>query len=253
MKIFLSIICLLFISSCAHGTRSQQYLYTHNDQVLEGELFLPAGDDKRPAVLVYHAWKGPNEHTARVAKDLSDQGYIAFVADIYGQGVRPETTEQASERATFFRSNRSLLRTRARSALTELQNHPRVDTSNISAIGFCFGGGTVLEMARDGAPLRNVVSFHGNLDTPNIADAKNITSRVLVLHGAIDPYVPKAQLDRFHEEMDKARVNYTVVSFGGAVHSFTDPNAGNDPSKGVAYHEMASQKSFDMMYLWLKD
>jgi dienelactone hydrolase len=253
MRFLIYLLTLPLFFSCAHNTQSHTYLYEHQGQVLEGEIYLPAGSAKRPGVIVYHAWKGPNAQTARVARELSEQGYVAFVADIYGQGIRPKTNEEASERASFYRQRRPLLRSRARSALNEMLQHPRVDKENISAIGFCFGGGTVLEMARDAAPLKNVISFHGNLDTPNSDDAANITARVLILHGGVDPLVPKAQVDAFHQEMDAAKVDYTFVSFGGAVHSFSDPNAGSDPSTGVAYDENAAKRSFEIMHLWLQE
>ena len=121
------------------------------------------------------------------------------------------------------------------------------------AIGYCFGGGTALELARSGSDVDGVVSFHGNLDTPNAADAKNIKTSVLVLHGANDPYVPAEQVTAFEQEMREAGVDWRLISFGGAVHSFTDKGAGNDPSQGAAYNEKADNRSWEYLQDFLEE
>jgi len=159
---------------------------------------------------------------------------VAFGADIYGKGVRPATTEEAAKQAGIYRADRALMRARARAALDRLKAEEHVDPARVAAIGYCFGGGTVLELARSGAEVAGVVSFHGNLDTPNAADAKQIRGKVLVCHGADDPYVPAEQIAAFQKEMREAGVDWQMVSYGGAVHSFTNPDAGSDPSRGVA-------------------
>jgi dienelactone hydrolase len=128
-----------------------------------------------------------------------------------------------------------------------LQQNPLTDSNRIAAIGYCFGGGTVLELARSGANIAGVVSFHGNLDTPNPSDAKAIKAKVLVLHGANDPYVPAEQVAAFESEMRQADVDWQLMAYGGVVHSFTNPEAGNDPSKGVAYNEAADKRSWAAM------
>jgi dienelactone hydrolase len=181
------------------------------------------------------------------AKQLAELGYVAFAADIYGKGVRPQNPTEAGKEATKYRSNRQLLRNRALAGLKVLQANPLTNPQKIAAIGYCFGGGTVLELARSGADVAGVVSFHGNLDTPNPADAKNIKGKVLVLHGAVDPYVPPEQVSTFEKEMNDAKVDWQLVSYGGVVHSFTNPEAGNDPSKGAAYNALADQRSFGAM------
>ena len=185
-----------------------------------------------------HEWTGLGEYEKRRAKEIAEMGYVALAADIYGKGVRAHTPEEASGLATKFRSDRAMLRSRARAALEALKNHPLVDPARVAAIGYCFGGGTVLELAGSGAELAGVVSFHGNLDTPNPEDAKNIMCKVLVLHGADDPLVPQEHVLAFQEEMRRS---------GGAVHSFTNPASGNDPSKGVAYNERADRRSWEAM------
>jgi len=128
-----------------------------------------------------------------------------------------------------------------------------VDHSRIAAIGYCFGGGVVLELARSGAPIAGVVSFHGNLDTPNPSDAKNIKAKILVLHGANDPYTSNDQLLAFMKEMRDAGVNWQLNIYGGAVHKFTNKDAGNDPSTGAAYNEQADRRSWQAMLSFFEE
>jgi dienelactone hydrolase len=166
---------------------------------------------------------------------------------MYGKGVRPKDTKEAGAEAGKYKGNRPLMRTRIAAALDWLKKNPNVDTKRIAAIGYCFGGTTVLELARSGADIAGVVSFHGGLDSPTPADAKNIKCKVLVLHGADDPYVPAAEVAGFEDEMRKAGVDWTLISYGGAVHSFTNPDAGTDNSKGAAYNERADRRSWEAM------
>ncbi|MDY6782596.1 MAG: dienelactone hydrolase family protein [Cyanobacteriota bacterium] len=222
--------------------------YRQGEAVLEGYL---AYDDKiegqRPGVLVVHAWKGLGEYEKERARQLAELGYIAFAADIYGKGIRPETNEAAAQQAGIYRSDRQLLRDRANAGLQVLQDHELTLPEKMAAIGYCFGGGTVLELARSGAPVAGVVSFHGNLDTPDVTDAQKIQGKVLALHGADDPLVPMEQVQDFIQEMQTAGTNWQLVMYGEAVHSFTDPNAGDDPSKGTAYNAEADKLSWEAM------
>jgi len=228
--------------------RTQVVEYQQGETILEGYL---AYDDEittqRPGVLVVHAWKGLGENEKERAKQLAEQGYVAFAADIYGKGIRPKTSEEAAAQAKIYRSNRQLMRDRAKAGLRFLQQHPLTIRERLAAIGYCFGGGVVLELARSGAPTAGVVSFHGNLDTPNPKDARNIQGRVLVMHGADDPLVPDEQVLAFQQEMRRGNVDWQMVFYGGAVHSFTDVGAGNDPSKGVAYNAEADKRSWAAM------
>jgi dienelactone hydrolase len=163
---------------------------------------------------------------------------------MYGKGVRPKNTDEAAAQASIYRKDRQLMRRRAQAGLQVLVDSKLVDSKRIAAIGYCFGGGTVLELARSGANLAGVVSFHGNLDTPNPADAKSIKGKVLVLHGGADPYVPTEQLAAFEKEMTDAGVDWQMVIYGGAVHSFTNADSGTDPAKGAAYNEQADKRSW---------
>jgi dienelactone hydrolase len=222
--------------------------YRQGDTLLEGYLaYDQTLEGQRPGVLVIHAWKGLGESEKQRARQLAELGYIAFAADIYGKGIRPETNEEAAAQAGIYRSDRELLRDRANAGLQVLQVHPLTLPQKTAAIGYCFGGGTVLELARSGAPVAGVVSFHGNLDTPDPTDAQKIQGQVLVLHGADDPSVPMEQVQDFIQEMQNAEVNWQLVMYGEAVHSFTDPNAGDDPSKGSAYNAEADRLSWEAM------
>ena len=147
----------------------------------------------------------------------------------------------------IYKGDRPLLRARAQAALTELLKQPQTDPTRVAAIGYCFGGTTVLELARSGAPLTGVVSFHGGLDTPTPQDAKNIKAKVLALHGADDPFVPPMQVSGFEKEMTEGKVDWQLVKYSGAVHAFAIPSAGNDNSKGAAYNATADRRSWQAM------
>jgi dienelactone hydrolase len=249
MKRFALILVFLLIAGTAQArlvTRTVEY--RQGETVLEGYLaYDDAVSGKRPGVLVVHEWTGLGPYVKKRVEQLAGMGYVAFGADIYEKGVRPATPELAGKEAGRYKADRQLLRARAQAGLTELRKQPQLDSGRIAAIGYCFGGTTVLELARSGAELRGVVSFHGGLDTPNPAEAKDIRAKVLVLHGADDPYVPAAQVAAFQEEMRKGSVDWQMVSYGGAVHSFTNPDAGNDPAKGAAYNARADRRSWGAM------
>ena len=223
--------------------------YRQGDTVLEGYL---AYDDsvkgKRPGVLVIHEWKGLGPYEKKRAEQLAALGYVAFAADIYGKNVRPATPELAAKEAAKYRGpDRGLIRERAAAGLDRLAGVAEVDPDRLAVIGYCFGGTAALELARSGAKLRGAVSFHGGLDTPLPADALKIRGKVLVLHGADDPNVPPAQVAAFQQEMRMAKVDWQMIYYGGAVHSFTNPKSGADPSKGAAYNAKADRRSWDAM------
>jgi dienelactone hydrolase len=228
--------------------------YRDGDQVLEGYL---AWDDsfhgKRPGMVVVHDWMGIGDYSKRRAREVAALGYVAFAADIYGKGIRPKNAQEAGQLAGKFKGDLPLLRSRARAAFDVLAKNPSVDPSRIFAMGYCFGGTAALELARSGAPLVGTISFHGGLGTKNPADAKNIKGRVLALHGAADPFVPPAEVAAFQKEMDDAKVDWQMVFYSGAVHSFTNPDAGNDPSKGAAYNARADARSWEALKAFLQE
>ncbi|MEW5701042.1 MAG: dienelactone hydrolase family protein [Candidatus Zixiibacteriota bacterium] len=239
---------LLVSANAFAAVKTQVVEYKEGETVLDGYL---AYDDsvagKRPGILVVHEWTGLGPYVKMRCEKLAQLGYVAFGADIYGKGVRPQTTEEAAAQAGKYRSDRPLLRARARAGLEVLRHQPLVDSLRVAAIGYCFGGGTVLELARSGAPLAGVVSFHGNLDTPDSTLARNIKGKVLVLHGGDDPHVTAEQVAAFEREMRAAGVDWQVVIYGGAVHSFTNPDAGDDKSRGAAYNATADRRSWEAM------
>lgn len=222
--------------------------YKQGDAVLEGYL---AWDDAkvgdRPGVLVVHEWTGINDHIRQRTVALAKLGYVAFAADIYGKGVRPTAPADAAKTAGIYKNDRKLLRARVRAGLEELKKQKFVDTQRLAAIGFCFGGTSVLELARDGADVSGIVSFHGGLSTPTPRDARNIKAKVLALHGADDPFVKPDEVAAFQDEMRKAGVDWQLNIYGGAVHGFTNPANGTDNSKGAAYNAKADKRSWEAM------
>lgn len=222
--------------------------YQHGNVTLEGwQAHDEAKPGKRPAVLVVHQWKGLTDYEKKRAEMLAQLGYNVLCVDIYGKGIRPANPKDAGAEAGKYKTNRSLLRDRVNAGLEVLKQHALTDPQRIAAIGYCFGGTTVLELARSGADVAGVVSFHGALDSPAPADGKNIKCRVLALHGADDPFVPAKDVDAFCSEMRDAKVDWQLVSYGGSVHSFTLWDAGNDNSKGAAYNAKADHRSWDAM------
>jgi dienelactone hydrolase len=222
--------------------------YKQGDTVLEGFLaYDGAGPARKPGVLVVHDWLGVSADTRKRAEQLAKMGYVAFAADIYGKGVRPASGKEAGPLAGKFKADRQLLRARVVAGFDELARQPNVDPNRIAAIGYCFGGTTVIELARAGASTVAVVSFHGGLDSPTPADGKNIKGKVLALHGADDPFVSAADLAAFEQEMRSNGVDWQLVKYGGAVHSFTIVGAGNDNSKGAAYNASADRRSWKAM------
>jgi dienelactone hydrolase len=249
MKGFLSIFATLaFILPAAAKVKTEVVEYKQGDVVLQGYLSYDQSlTGKRPGILVVHDWMGVSEDTKMRAEMLAGLGYVAFTADIYGKGVRPKNAQEAQAEAGKYFQDRTLLRARAKSGLDYLASRPEVDPSRLGVMGYCFGGGTSLELARSGAPVKGVVSFHGSLSTPTPEDAKNIKGKVLILHGADDPYVKQADVAAFMDEMRKGGVNWELVQYSGAVHAFTIKGAGADNSKGAAYNEQADRRSWEAM------
>jgi dienelactone hydrolase len=228
--------------------------YQQGDTVLEGySIYDDAIQGKRPGVLVVHQWKGLGDYEKKRAALLARLGYNVFAADIYGKGIRPRDPTEAGAEAGKYKNDRALLRARVRAGLEVLARQERTDPKRMAAIGYCFGGTTVLELARNGADLAGVVSFHGGLSSPTPGDAKHIKARVLALHGADDPFVPAAEVAAFEDEMRQGGVDWQLVAYGGAVHAFTDWDAGSDNAKGAAYNERADRRSWEAMKQFLAE
>lgn len=201
---------------------------------------------KRPGVLVVHQWLGLTDYEKGRARQLAELGYVAFAPDIYGKGIRPSGTDEAGALAMRYKGDRTLLRERVNAGFDQLLKNSLVDQSKVAAIGYCFGGTTVLELALSGAKVNGVVSFHGGLDAPAPNDAKNIKGKVLALAGADDPFQKPEDLAAFQSEMRDNKVDWQLTSYGGAVHSFTQPDPGFvDP--GARYNEKADKRSWQAM------
>jgi len=222
--------------------------YQVDGAAFEGVLvYDDAISNARPALLMAPNWLGVTPAAVEQAKLIAGSDYVIFVADLYGKAIRPGDASEARAAVGKARSDIAALRKRMQVAAEVLRTQDKAPliAGQMGAIGFCFGGGAVLELARSGAPLSAFVSFHGNLDTPNPADAAHIKAPVLVLHGADDPAVPPAQVEGFINEMRAAKVDWQLVSYGGAVHSFTDPEANNPASN--QYHPIVAKRAYQAM------
>ena len=249
MKRWTAVFTLSLVAFMARAeVHTESVTYKQGDTALEGYLAYDTGiQGKRPGVLIVPDWMGPGKFSNERAEALAKLGYVAFAVDIYGKDVRPKDAKEAGAQAGKFKGDRKLLRERVLAGLEVLKARDNVDVTKIAAIGYCFGGTTVLELGRAGAPVAGLVSFHGGLDNPTPDDGKNIKGKVLILHGADDPNVPPEQVAAFEDEMRKGGVDWELVKYSKAVHAFTNPAAGNDNSKGVAYNELADKRSWQAM------
>ncbi len=233
-----------FLRPAFAGVVTQTVDYKDGGTVLEGYL---AYDDslqgKRPGILVVHEWNGLGHYVEGRCRQLAQLGYVAFAADIYGKGVRPQSMEDCQKESSKYKSDRALMRERAQAALSQLQSNGRVDASRIAVIGYCFGGTVALELGRSGAPVLGIVSFHGGLDNPTPADARNIKGKVLVCQGGADTHT-LSQVPDFEKEMKNAQVDYKIITYPGATHGFTNPD-----NKGPAlkYDSQADKNSWQAM------
>jgi dienelactone hydrolase len=250
--LFTTFVILAYALSSRAAIQTKTVEYKQGDTTLEGVMIYDdAVKTKRPGVLIVHQWLGLTDYEKNRATMLAKLGYVAFCADIYGKGVRPNGVSEAGPMAGKYKADRTLLRARVNAGLDTFKKSELVDTKRIVAIGYCFGGTTVIELARSGADLAGIVSFHGGLDSPTPADGKNIKCKVLACHGADDPFVPAKDLAAFESEMRDSKVDWQLIAYGGAVHSFTQPMAGNDNSKGAAYNEAADRRSWEALKQFL--
>jgi dienelactone hydrolase len=255
MRIALALFAFLFLTipaiPAAAEIVTKAVAYDHNGTALQGHL---AYDDsqsgKRPAVLLVHAWRGLGSQVKDMAQRIVDMGYVAFCLDMYGSGILAKDNTQAKTLSRPFYADRKLMRARAKAGLMTLQKQAMVDPQRIAVIGFCFGGSVALEMARDGQSLAGAASFHGGLKTS--MPASRMACPVLVLHGAADPLVKPAEVAAFMDEMRKAKADWQLVHFSGAMHSFTDPKA-NSPERGVAYDAKTDRRSFAYLEVFLAE
>ncbi len=245
--------CMLAGGLAAAAVETQQVTYRIGDKEFKGVVARDTSiSAEKPGVLVIPEYWGMNDYVTSRARMLADLGYVAFVADMYGDGKVTKDSKQAGQWSGEVKGNRKMMRRRAMAALRQLKAQPGVDKDNVAAIGYCFGGTGVLELARMNAPVKGVVSFHGGLDPGDGTTSETVRPKVLVLHGADDPHVPPAQVTAFKQEMQKANADLDFVAYPGAVHAFTNPGAGSDVSKGAAYNEKADKESWQAMKAFLE-
>ena len=202
--------------------------------------------EKRPGVLVAHAFGGQSKFESNKAVELAKLGYVGFAIDMYGKGRRAKAKEEADALMHELTSDRSLLLSRIKLALQQLLDHPQVDPKNVGAIGFCFGGKTVLDLARSSADIKGVVSFHGVYDQPDILYSQPIKASVLVLHGWEDPLTTPEQTVALAQELTERRADWQILAFGHTGHAFTNPKA-NFPEQGMFYQANADKRSWKTM------
>jgi len=239
------------VSTARGEVRGEPVTYTDGTTTMKGYLAYDDGSSgKRPGILVVHEWWGQNEYVRKRARMLAELGYVALAVDMYGEGKVADHPDDAGKFSGEIRKNMDLGRRRFEAARKLLAGHPLTDPTRIGAIGYCFGGSVVLQMARDGSDLAGVASFHGGLSTDSPAKKGAVKAKVLVATGADDTFVPPDQVEAFRKEMRDAGADFRVISYPGAVHSFTNPDAdanGKRFNLPLAYNAEADRKSWDEM------
>jgi dienelactone hydrolase len=255
-----ALLVLALASAATAEVRTRVVEYKQGDTVLQGLIaWNDAVSGRRPGVLVVHEWWGHNEHARNQARRLAESGYVAFALDMYGKGKVATHPKDAEAFMTEATKNPDVIVSRFDAALAQLKQDPNVDPQKIAAIGYCFGGGVVLAMARAGADLDAIASFHGSLAphgghhaTPGTGGTGRIKARILVMTGAADPMVPPAQVDAFKQEMTAAGATFEVVSYPGAKHSFTNPDADKAGMAALGYSADADRQSWAALLAMLK-
>ncbi len=254
MKIQACLLTMSLLSSAVFAQQSEDFDVRSVEFVHEGATYAstvvsPKSDKSLPGVLMVPNWLGVTPNSIEKAKLVAKEaGVVVYVADVYGKDVRPDGPKEAGQIAGKLKGDPAELSSRTQAALKHFQSLAKeipFTSEKIAAIGFCFGGSAVLELARTGTPLQAFVSFHGSLDSTTLANSDKIQGSVLVLHGDADPFVPPSEVRAFEEAMRKTNVDWELVSFGGVVHSFTNPQA-NDPGKAL-YNPRAAARSFAAM------
>ncbi len=234
--------------------KTEAIVYEHQGAKLEGFLAYDSRvKERRPGVLLVHEWWGHNDYIRERAKQFASLGYVAFAVDMYGAGKVTADPKQASAWSKPFYDDRDFFRSRLQAGLQQLTQQPGVEKSKVAALGYCFGGTAALELARSGADLASVISFHGGLGTPKPATAGTMRAQVLVLNGADDPMVKPEERAQFMVEMRAAGVQWEFVEFGGAVHAFTNKAADSYGIPGVAFNAIAERRSWERSKAFLAE
>lgn len=233
--------------------QTQTIDYHDGDALLEGYYaYEKSGAAQKPAVLVVHDWSGKNDFACQKANRLAELGYVGFAVNMFGKGRIGHTKEEKSALIQPLMQHRDQLQKRMLAALATLSKLDMVDKTRIAAIGFCFGGLCALDLARSGAAIKGVVSFHGLLHAPEHVATRPIKASILALHGFDDPMVTHDQVIRFGEEMTQAKADWQVTMYGHAMHGFTNPVA-NDPGFGTVYNKKADARAWLAMQGFLRE
>ena len=245
---------LLTLSPESATVKTREIEYRQGDTVLQGFLaWDDAAPGKRPGVLVVHEWWGHNEHARNQARRLAEAGYVGFALDMYGKGKVTTHPQEAQAFASEATKDPAVVAARFNAALDQLKRDPHVDTTHIAGIGYCFGGAVVLDLARAGAPLATVVTFHGALATKAPAQPGRVKARILVLAGGADPFVPPEQIEAFKREIQAAGARFEVIVYPGAKHGFTNPTASQYGMEQLAYNAEADRQSWAAMLKLFKE
>lgn len=255
-RILISFALLCLSASALAAVQGKEISYTADGTTLKGWIaYDDAAKGKRPAVLVVHEWWGLNAYARKRANMLAESGYVALAVDMYGDGRQAQHPDEAGKFVSEIAKNRPVAKARFEAAMDLLRKQQNVDAGKLAAIGYCFGGGVVLNMAREGADLKGVAAFHGGLATDTPAQAGKVKARVRVFTGADDKMIPAAQVEVFKQEMEAAGVDYKVVSYPGAMHSFTNPDAdelGKKFNMPIAYNAAADRDSWERLQSFLR-
>lgn len=242
------LLTLLFASRLAAEVTMQTIEYKAGDTNLKGyAAWNPQLKGKLPVVLIVHEWWGNNQYSKDRALQLAEMGYLAFAIDMYGDGKTTDDPKQAEAWMTATRSKMATVTERIRAACDRAKSLPQADPDRMGAIGYCFGGMIVLEMARQHLPVKAVVSFHGGLLTDNPEATRDVTAKILVCNGQADVWVPQSEIDTFKKEMATAKADLTFINYPDAQHAFTNPVADSRKIEGVKYNAAADKKSWEDM------
>jgi dienelactone hydrolase len=250
LKYFILGILMYSIGSSA---QLKAVAYKDGSQVLNGFKISPTKkSEQKPGILILPAWHGIDKASKDIASTLATLGYYSFIADIYGEGNYPKDNAEAGRKSSYYKTNYNEYQKRISLALQQLIK-AGANPDNIVIIGYCFGGTGALEAARGHLNVKGVVSFHGGLGRDASRPTEPITTKVLICHGANDPYVSKEEITAFQQEMRDTNADWQMIYYANAVHGFTNPEYGNDNSKGAAYNEKAAKRSFEHLKLFLNE
>lgn len=252
MKNYITLTAWLLFTAFATA-QMKSVAYKDGAQKLNGVAVIPEKRIKNaPGILILPAWRGIDNHSKQVAEKLAKQGYFVFIADIYGEGNYPKDNTEAGKMAGQYKKDFVAYQKRIALALDQLVLLG-TNKEKVVVIGYCFGGTGALEAARSGMQVKGVVSFHGGLGKDAERKTTTIKPKVLVCHGADDTFVPEEEIKNFQKEMRDAKADWQMIYYANAVHAFTEPEAGNDNSKGVAYNEKADKRSWQHFMDFLRE